>query len=85
MRRLLAPALLLWAGPVLAAGPLEGTVQQQATNWPAIFMFLFFVLFTLGITYKAAKGTKSAADFYLEIADSLPAGAASDVLDVLPR
>ena len=27
-------------------------------------MFAFFVLLTLGITYKAAKGTKSAADFY---------------------
>ena len=27
-------------------------------------MFAFFVLFTLGITYRAAMGTKSAADFY---------------------
>ena len=64
MRRLLAPALLLWAGPVLAAGPLEGTVQQQATNWTAILMFLAFVAVTLGITYWAASRTKSAADFY---------------------
>ncbi|MCJ2066940.1 cation acetate symporter [Methylobacterium sp. J-088] len=47
-----------------AAGPDLGAVQQSATNWPAIGMFLFFVLLTLGITYKAAKGTKSAADFY---------------------
>ncbi|MCJ2013426.1 cation acetate symporter [Methylobacterium sp. J-076] len=47
-----------------AAGPDLGAVQQAATNWPAIGMFLFFVLMTLGITYKAAKGTKSAADFY---------------------
>lgn len=57
-------AALLGATPALAAGPDLGAVQQQATNWPAIFMFLFFVLFTLGITYRAAKGSKSAADFY---------------------
>lgn len=63
-RLLLAPASLLWAGPALAAGPLEGPVQQQATNWTAILMFLAFVAVTLGITYWAASRTKSAADFY---------------------
>ena len=63
-RLLLAPALLLWAGPALAAGPLEGAVQRQATNWTAIIMFLAFVAVTLGITYWAASRTKSAADFY---------------------
>ncbi len=52
------------ASAALAAGPDLGAVQQASTNWPAIGMFLFFVLLTLGITYKAAKGTKSAADFY---------------------
>ncbi|GJE12751.1 MULTISPECIES: cation acetate symporter [Methylobacterium] len=52
------------ASAAYAAGPDLGAVQQAATNWPAILMFLFFVLLTLGITYKAAKGTKSAADFY---------------------
>ena len=57
-------AALIGATPSFAAGPDLGAVQQQATNWPAIFMFLFFVLFTLGITYRAAKGSKSAADFY---------------------
>ncbi len=62
---LLGPVLVLLAVfPASAAGPDLGAVSQQATNWPAIGMFLFFVLFTLGITYKAAKGTKSAADFY---------------------
>ncbi|WP_373875989.1 cation acetate symporter [Methylobacterium soli] len=54
----------LAATSAFAAGPDLGAVQQSATNWPAIGMFLFFVLFTLGITYKAAMGTKSAADFY---------------------
>lgn len=56
--------LLLGATTAIAAGPDMGAVQKQATNWPAIFMFLFFVLFTLGITYRAAKGSKSASDFY---------------------
>lgn len=63
-RLLLAPALLLWAGPALAAGPLEGAIQRQATNWTAIIMFLAFVAVTLVITYWAASRTKSAADFY---------------------
>ena len=47
-----------------AAGPDLGTVQQQPLNWAAIGMFLLFVLGTLGITYRAAMQTKSAADFY---------------------
>ncbi|WP_457091553.1 cation acetate symporter [Microvirga sp. P5_D2] len=49
---------------VLAAGPDLGTVQRQPLNWTAIIMFLVFVLGTLGITYRAAAQTKSAADFY---------------------
>ena len=61
---LLGASLALGTVSALAAGPDMGAVQKQATNWPAIFMFLFFVLFTLGITYRAAKGSKSAADFY---------------------
>ena len=44
--------------------PTSARSSKSATNWPAIGMFAFFVLLTLGITYKAAKGTKSAADFY---------------------
>ena len=66
MNRLLLGLTLatIAAGAAYAAGPDLGAVQQSATNWPAILMFLFFVLLTLGITYKAAKGTKSAADFY---------------------
>jgi cation/acetate symporter len=66
MNRLLLGLTLgtIAASAAYAAGPDLGAVQQSATNWPAILMFLFFVLLTLGITYKAAKGTKSAADFY---------------------
>ena len=71
MRRLssaLATALLAAipaAIPVLAhaAGAVEGGTQQP-TNWHAIIMFVLFVGLTLGITYWAAKRTKSAAQFY---------------------
>jgi cation/acetate symporter len=70
MSRLLIPAtailVALGAGysGVLAAGPDLGAVQRQPLNWTAIIMFLAFVLGTLGITYRAAAQTKSAADFY---------------------
>jgi len=48
----------------LAAGAVDGAVQKQALNIGAILMFLLFVAGTLVITYRAAQGTKSAADFY---------------------
>ena len=48
----------------VAAGPDLGATQQSATNWEAIVIFLAFVLLTLGITYRAARSTRSAADFY---------------------
>ncbi len=47
-----------------AAGPDAGPTPHDATNWEAIIIFLLFVLLTLGITYRAARQTKSAADFY---------------------
>ncbi|WP_377808366.1 cation acetate symporter [Azospirillum sp. A29] len=55
-------ALLLPTGAM--ADAIGGSVQKQATNWSAILMFLAFVVFTLGITYWAARRTKSAKDFY---------------------
>ena len=57
MNRLLLGLTLgtIAASAAYAAGPDLGAVQQSATNWPAILMFLFFVLLTLGITYKAAN------------------------------
>jgi cation/acetate symporter len=71
MRPLLVPglatALLGGAGALtaaLAAGAVEGEVQKQALNIAAIAMFFLFVLGTLFITYRAAAGSKSAADFY---------------------
>ncbi|QQP92087.1 cation acetate symporter [Skermanella sp. TT6] len=57
-------SILTAAGPAFAADAISGAVQQQATNWTAIVMFLAFVAGTLGITYWAASKTKSAKDFY---------------------
>ncbi|MCD6260062.1 MAG: cation acetate symporter [Helicobacteraceae bacterium] len=56
--------LVLGAVAVLGAGAIEGEVAKQALNVPAIVMFVIFVGATLGITYWAAKRTKSAKDFY---------------------
>ncbi|KZE25924.1 cation/acetate symporter [Crenobacter luteus] len=61
---LAATGLALAPAFALAAGAIEGEVKQAATNWHAIIMFFLFVAFTLGITYWAARRTKSASDFY---------------------
>ncbi len=66
MRRLFATLFLflLASGAAHAAGPDIGQVQQQEVNTTAIVLFVGFVLLTLGITYWAAKRTRSVADFY---------------------
>ena len=46
------------------ADAVTGAVQKQEVNVAAIIMFVGFVLITLGITYWAAKRTRSAAQFY---------------------
>ncbi|MFD2182433.1 cation acetate symporter [Rhodoplanes azumiensis] len=56
-------ALAALAGVAQAAGPIEGG-GKQALNIAAILMFFVFVAATLGITYWAARRTRSAADFY---------------------
>ena len=61
---LTGPLLISATGNVLAAGADLGQVQQQATNWTAIAMFVGFVAITLWITKWAAKKTRTAADFY---------------------
>ncbi len=65
VRPLLAsPLLALSATPAFAAGPDLGPIAKTAVNPTAIVIFLLFVLLTLGITYRAARTTKSASDFY---------------------
>ncbi len=55
--------LTLFAVSVFAAGDM-GVEGQRSVNVSAIVMFLLFVGATLGITYWAAKRTKTAKDFY---------------------
>ncbi len=61
---LLSAVLLGGSSVAMAAGALEGQIEKQATNWLAIGMFVAFVIGTLGITYWAAKRTKTTSDFY---------------------
>lgn len=61
----MATLAIFAAQDLLAAGAdLGGDVQQQQFNVNAVIMFLIFVGATLGITYWAARRTKSASDFY---------------------
>ena len=63
MIRFVAAALALAATPAWAAGDLAAGTRQ-GTNLVAISMFAAFVALTLGITYWAAKRTKTTSDFY---------------------
>ena len=54
----LSPSLLF------AADAIQGEVTRQAVNVTAMAMFLAFVSATIGITYWAAKRTRSTKDFY---------------------
>lgn len=56
--------LIIGTIAVFASDVISGEVQKQSLNLSAIVMFLLFVSGTLGITYWAAKRTKSAKDFY---------------------
>jgi cation/acetate symporter len=56
--------LILGSIAVFASGTIEGEIEKQALNVSAIVMFVIFVGATLGVTYWAAKRTKSAKDFY---------------------
>ena len=51
-------------GMALAQTANAGGATGPSTDWTAIAMFLFFVAVTLGITYWAAKRTRTAAHFY---------------------
>ncbi|WP_404939830.1 cation acetate symporter [Pseudomonas atacamensis] len=63
MKKLLPLALLPNSGLLLASPALDAG-QRQPLNLHAIGMFMVFVLFTLCITWWAARRTRSTADFY---------------------
>ncbi|MGF1526953.1 MAG: cation acetate symporter [Candidatus Competibacterales bacterium] len=56
--------LLFACGQSAFADAITGEVEKQGINYTAIAMFLAFVIATLGITYWAAKRTRTAKDFY---------------------
>ncbi|MGD9718104.1 MAG: cation acetate symporter, partial [Sulfurimonadaceae bacterium] len=56
--------LFLIAGTMAVFAANAGAEAAKELNVSAIVMFLIFVGATLGITYWAAKRTKSAKDFY---------------------
>ena len=57
-------ALVLAAAPAFGAGPAVDAAAKSSINLHAIAMFVAFVVLTLGITYWAAKRTRSTAHFY---------------------
>ncbi|WP_342245383.1 cation acetate symporter [Pseudomonas sp. OTU5201] len=57
-------SLLLTGGLLATESALAADAAARPLNWNAIYMFLAFVLFTLGITRWAALRTRSTADFY---------------------
>lgn len=57
-------ALTLAVAPAFGAGPAVDAAAKSSVNPIAIAMFIGFVMLTLGITYWAAKRTRSASHFY---------------------
>ena len=64
LHKTLGTLALLGAAGAARAGDAIGEAQKQPLNVTAIAMFVAFVLMTLGITYWAARRTRSASDFY---------------------
>jgi cation/acetate symporter len=64
LRTLLLNLALLAPISAIAAGPAIEATEKQGINLHAIVMFVIFVGMTLGITYWAARRTKSTSDFY---------------------
>ncbi|MBF0310084.1 MAG: cation acetate symporter, partial [Magnetococcales bacterium] len=65
MDRLITPFLAAFLASGLAyAADMPPAAPKQEMNITAITMFFIFVVATLGITYWAARRTKSAKDFY---------------------
>ncbi len=66
LRSLLAAAALTAFTSLCQADAIGGAVTKQAADSSAIWMFVAVVCMTIGITYWAAKQTRSAAQFYSE-------------------
>ena len=65
LSRILSLFMLAGFTAAMAAGAdLGAGTKAEEMNVPAVVMFLIFVAGTLGITYWAAKKTKSAKVFY---------------------
>ncbi|PLY07836.1 MAG: cation acetate symporter [Arcobacter sp.] len=56
--------ITIFAISAFAAGDATFEAVKRDLNIPAIIMFFIFIVGTLGITYWAARKTKSASDFY---------------------
>ena len=63
MLKILALISIIALG-AFAAGDATFEATKRELNVPAIIMFFVFIAGTLGVTYWAAKKTKSASDFY---------------------
>ncbi len=63
MLKILALISIIALG-AFAAGDATFEASKRELNIPAIIMFFVFIAGTLGVTYWAAKKTKSASDFY---------------------
>ncbi|RXJ99062.1 cation acetate symporter [Arcobacter sp. CECT 8986] len=64
MTRIFLILTTIFSISLLAAGDASFEATKRELNIPAIIMFFIFVAGTLGITYWAARKTKSASDFY---------------------
>lgn len=64
LKNLSVSLLFLFPYTIFAAEAIDGPVEKQALNIPAVLMFLLFVAATLMITYWAAKRTRSTSDYY---------------------
>jgi cation/acetate symporter len=64
LRHLVLPALMGAAATAVAAPAALQGIEKQPLNITAIVLFLVFVVATLGITWWAARRTKSMEDFY---------------------
>jgi cation/acetate symporter len=63
-RAILSVAAALAASGAASLAFAAGEAPKQGANVPAIVMFVLFVALTLGITYWAAKRTKTATHYY---------------------